>query len=131
MIKTQVTMKEKLNTSLQSISLIAVAGLAGWSVFYDQISALKLLTYLIIFLVLIEILSLILIRKTYPESHTTFKLGIIATLLILLGIKRMLPDFFVPLAVTTFAINYLYNFYTNNKRRKGQYKRKKTNKFHL
>ncbi|AWW30387.1 hypothetical protein DN752_09785 [Echinicola strongylocentroti] len=124
-------MKEKLNTSLQSISLIAVAGLAAWSVFYDELSALKLLSYLIIFLVFIEVLSLILIRKTYPESHTTFKVGIIATLLILLGIKRMLPDFFVPLAVITFAINYFYNFYTNNKRRKGQFKRKKPSKFKL
>lgn len=124
-------MKEKLNTSLHSISLVAVAGLAAWYVFYGGFSAHKLLTYLILFLIIVEVLSLVLIRKTYPESHTTFKMGIIATLVILLGVKRMLPDFFVPLAVTTFAINFLYNFYTNNKRRKGQFKRKKANKFRL
>ncbi|GAB3666612.1 hypothetical protein GCM10028791_42440 [Echinicola sediminis] len=124
-------MKEKLNTSLQSISLIAVVGMAAWSVFSGDISTTKLLTYLIIFLVIIEIFSLILVRKTYPESHTTFKSGIIASFLILLGIKRMLPDFFVPLTITAFAINYLYNFYTNNKRRKGKFRRNGQSKFRL
>lgn len=124
-------MKEKLNTSLQSLSLVAVAGMAAWSVFSGDLTTNKLLTYLIIFLVIIEVCSLILVHNTYPESHTTFKAGMIAAFVILLGIKRMLPDFFVPLTITAFAINYLYNFYTNNKRRKGQFKRKKHSKFKL
>ncbi|GGZ22754.1 hypothetical protein GCM10007049_14470 [Echinicola pacifica] len=124
-------MKEKLNTSLQSISLVAVAGLAAWSVFSGDMSSKEMLSHLILFLILVEILSLILVYKSYPESHTTYKMAIIAIFMILLGIKRMMPDFFVPLTVTAFAVNYLYNFYTNQKRRKGMFKRKKQDKYKL
>ncbi|MBD8488371.1 hypothetical protein IFO69_06390 [Echinicola sp. CAU 1574] len=121
-------MKEKLNTSLHSLSLVAVIGLTAWHVFTGELSTNSLMTYLIIILIIIEVASLFLIGKTYPESHTSFKIGMIATLMILLGIKRMMPGFFVPLTVATFAINFLYNFYTNNKRRKGQFKRRKQKK---
>ncbi|WP_186753802.1 hypothetical protein [Echinicola salinicaeni] len=124
-------MKERLNTSLHSLSLLAVGGMAAWAVFAGDLRTQKLLTYLILFLVIVEVLSLILIGKTYPESHTSFKIGMIATFLILLGIKRMLPGLFVPLTITAFAVNFLYNFYTNNKRRKGQFKRRKEKKYKL
>jgi hypothetical protein len=87
-----------------------------------------MLTYLIILLIAIEGLSLYLIGKVYPESHTTFKTGILASLLILFGIKIMTPDLFIPLTITVFAINFMYNFYTNGKRRHGSYKRKQGTK---
>ncbi|MDN3668623.1 hypothetical protein QWY93_04700 [Echinicola jeungdonensis] len=117
-------MKERLNTSLQSISLFGVVGLTAWSVFYGNLPTKELLTYLIIFVLLVEVFSLILISKIYPESHTSFKIGMMAALLVLLGIKRVMPDFFTPLTVTAFVINFFYNFYTNQKRRTGRFKRK-------
>ncbi len=124
-------MKERLNASLQSVSLIAVVGLAAWAVYSGDMNAPQVLTYLIIFITLIEVCSLYLVSKIYPESHTSFKIGMIATFLILLGIKRMLPDFFVPLTITAFAVNFLYNFYTYNKRKKGYLKRKTNKKLKL
>lgn len=117
-------MRERLNTSIQSASLILVAAGLAWVVWSNDTTMRDMLTYLVILIALIESLSLYLIGRVYPESHTTFKMGIIATLLILLGIKIMLPDLFIPLTITVFAINFLYNFYTNNKRRKGAFKRK-------
>lgn len=122
-------MRERLNTSIQSASLILVAAGLAWVVWSNDTTMKDMLTYLIILMALIESLSLYLIGRVYPESHTTFKMGIIATLLILLGIKVMLPDLFIPLTITVFAINFLYNFYTNNKRRKGAFKRRIGNKF--
>ena len=82
-----------------------------------------MLTYLILLLIGAEILSLVLIRNIYPERHTTFKVGIIAALVILLGIKTMMPGLFTPLTLTVLATNYLYNFYTDTKRRKGTLKK--------
>ncbi|EKB50147.1 hypothetical protein [Cecembia lonarensis] len=122
-------MRERLNTSIQSASLILVAAGLAWVVWSNDTTMRDMLTYLIILIALIESLSLYLIGRVYPESHTTFKMGIIATLLILLGIKIMLPDLFIPLTITVFAINFLYNFYTNNKRRKGAFKRKPGKRF--
>lgn len=122
-------MRERLNTSIQSASLILVAAGLAWVVWSNDTTMKDMLTYLIILMAFIESLSLYLIGRVYPESHTTFKMGIIATLLILLGIKIMLPDLFVPFTVTVFAINFLYNFYTNNKRRKGAFKRKTGKRF--
>ncbi|MGY6742304.1 MAG: hypothetical protein ACXIUQ_06175 [Cecembia sp.] len=122
-------MRERLNTSIQSASLILVAAGMAWVVWSNDTTMKDMLTYLIILMAFIESLSLYLIGRVYPESHTTFKMGIIATLLILLGIKVMLPDLFIPLTITVFAINFLYNFYTNNKRRKGAFKRKIGKKF--
>lgn len=117
-------MKERLNTSIQSASLILVAAGLAWVVWSNDTTMRDMLTYLIILIIAIESLSLYLIGKIYPESHTTYKTGIIASLVILLGIKIMLPDFFVPLTIFVFAINFLYNFYTNNKRKKGAFKRR-------
>ncbi|PSL03068.1 hypothetical protein [Cecembia rubra] len=122
-------MRERLNTSIQSASLILVAAGLAWVVWSQDTTMKDMLTYLIILMVLIESLSLYLIGRIYPESHTTFKMGIIATLFILLGIKIMLPDLFIPLTITVFAINFMYNFYTNNKRRRGGFKRRIGNKF--
>jgi hypothetical protein len=122
-------MRERLNTSIQSASLILVAAGLAWVVWSQDTRMKDMLTYLVILIALIESLSLYLIGKVYPESHTTFKMGIIATLLILLGIKIMLPDFFIPLTITVFAINFMYNFYTNGKRRQGAFKRRLGKKF--
>ena len=117
-------MKERLNTSIQSASLILVAAGLAWVVWSNDTTMRDMLTYLIILMVVIESLSLYLIGKIYPESHTTYKTGIIASLVILIGIKTMLPDLFVPLTISVFAINYMYNFYTRTKRKKGGFKRK-------
>ena len=121
-------MKERLNTSLHSLSLALVIIMLVWYFIDSEANFPSILTVLILALILIEIISLILISKIYPESHTSFKIGIIAGLCILLGIKIMIPNFFVPLTVALIAANFLYNFYTNTKHRKGGFKRKKTNK---
>jgi hypothetical protein len=117
-------MNEKINTSLHSISLVAAIGLATWYFYAGDVSLHQVLTVLIITVAIIEVISLSLIAKVYPDSHTQIKIGIIASLVILLGIKTMLPSFFAPLTITVFAINFLYNFYTNTKRKKGAFKRK-------
>jgi hypothetical protein len=117
-------MKERLNTSIQSLSLILVAAGLAWVVWSNDTTMKGMLTYLIFVTLVIEASSLYLIGKIYPESHTTYKIGIIASLFILLGIKSMLPDLFIPLTIAVFAVNFMYNFYTNNKRRKGAFKRR-------
>jgi hypothetical protein len=122
-------MRERLNTSIQSASLILVAAGLAWVVWSNDTTMRDMLTYLVVTMAIMEGLSLYLIGKVYPESHTTFKMGIIATLLILLGIKTMFPDMFVPLTITVFAINFLYNFYTNSKRKRGAFKRRQGRKF--
>jgi hypothetical protein len=122
-------MRERLNTSIQSASLILVASGLAWVVWSNDTTMKDMLSYLVILMALIEGLSLYLIGRVYPESHTTFKIGIIATLLVLLGIKSMVPDMFIPLTIAVFAVNFLYNFYTNNKRRRGGFKRKTGRKF--
>jgi hypothetical protein len=124
-------MKERLNTSLHSISLALVIALLAWYFIASEVTFPFILTVLIVTLILIEIISLSIISKTYPESHTSFKIGIIASLFILLGIKTMIPAFFVPLTIALFATNFLYNFYTNTKRRKGGFKRKKGKRLKL
>jgi predicted membrane protein len=121
-------MNEKINTSLHSISLVAAFGLATWYFYAGDVSLPMVLTVLIITVAIIEVLSLILIAKVYPESHTQFKIGIIAALIILLGIKTMAPSFFASLTITVIAIDFLYNFYANTKRKKGAFKRKSKKK---
>ncbi|WP_439483158.1 hypothetical protein [Cyclobacterium plantarum] len=118
-------MKENVNTTLHSLSLVAVIGLLAWYYIGSGNTASTIFTWMIVILIIIEISSLALVSGIYPESHTSFKIGIIATLFILLGIKGMLPYFFVPLTVTLIAVNFLYNFYTTNKRKKGGFKRRK------
>ncbi|ERM82495.1 hypothetical protein P872_17880 [Rhodonellum psychrophilum GCM71 = DSM 17998] len=124
-------MREKLNASIQSLSLIIVAAGLSWVVWAGDTTMRDMLTYLIILVTFIEILSLYLVGKIYPDSHTTLKIGVIAGLLILLGIKTMLPSFFIPLTITVFALNFFYNFYTNNKRRRGTFRKKFGKKFKL
>jgi len=118
-------MKEKINFALHSLSLVLVLALFVWYFMSTGVTANTLFTYMISVLIVIEIISLVLVSGTYPESHTSFKIGIIAALFILFGIKSMLPSFFVILTVALITINFIYNFYSNNKRRKGAFKRKK------
>jgi hypothetical protein len=77
---------------------------------------------------LIEIASLALVGKHYPESHTQFKIGLIVGLIVLLGIKQMASSFFPSLTVAVLAVNFVYNFYVNAKAKKGAFKRRKGKK---
>lgn len=117
-------MKERIHSSLHGISLAILFALAAWYFIAGGMTTPYLLTIMILVLIVVEIISLILISRTYPEGYTSFKIGIIAALFVLLGIKTMLPSFFVPLTITVFCINFLYNFYTGNKRKKGTFKRR-------
>lgn len=117
-------MKERLNVSIQSASLILVAAGLAWVVWSNDTTMREMLTYLLILVVFIESLSLYLIGKLYPESHTTFKLGIIASMVILLGVRIMFPSIFIPMTILVFAINFMYNFYTNGKRKSSTFRRK-------
>lgn len=117
-------MKERLNVSIQSASLILVAAGLAWVVWSNDTTMREMLTYLLILVIFIEALSLYLIGKLYPESHTTFKLGIIASMVILLGIRIMIPSIFIPMTILVFAINFMYNFYTNGKRKSSTFRRK-------
>ena len=117
-------MKEKINFTLHSLSLVVVIGLLAWYFVSTGITTATVFTYMIVVLIIVEITSLILVSGIYPESHTSFKIGIVASLFILLGIKIMMPTFFVPISVALIAVNFLYNFYSNNKRRKGAFRRK-------
>lgn len=118
-------MKEKINFSLHSLSLVLVIGLLAWYFISTGVTASTAFTYMIFVLIVVEISSLVLISGIYPESHTSFKIGIIASLFILLGIKIMIPSFFVPISVALISVNFIYNFYSNNKRRKGAFRRRK------
>jgi len=124
-------MNERINTSLHSISFLLMMALTVWYFLASSVTFPYVLTILIVALIAIEVISLIIISKVYPERHTSFKIGIIAGLCILLGIKTMLPTFFVPLTLTLVAVNFLYNFYSNNKRKRGAYKRKKAKRLKL
>ena len=121
-------MNDKINKTLHSISLLAVLGMVIWY-FIGNTPLALLLTFLIVIIAIIEVLSLILIGKNYPESYVQAKIVVIVGLLILLGIKSMYPSFFTPLTVTVLAINFFYNFYVMNKRKKGAYKRRQGKKF--
>ena len=121
-------MNDKINKTLHSISLLAVLGMVIWY-FIGNTPLALLLTFLIVIIAIIEVLSLILIGKNYPESYVQAKIGVIVGLLILLGIKSMYTSFFTPLTVTVLAINFFYNFYVMNKRKKGAYKRRQGKKF--
>jgi hypothetical protein len=117
-------MKERLNVSIQSASLILVAAGLAWVVWSNDTSMKEMLTYLLLLVVFIEALSLFLVGSLYPESHRTFKLGMIAAMVILLGVRIMFPPVFIPATVLVFAINFSYNFYTNGKRKSSSFRRK-------
>lgn len=121
-------MKEKINASVQTLSLAAAFGLAAWYFYAADASLHQVLTVLIIAIAIMEAVGLALVAKAYPESHTQFKIGLIAGLIILLGIKSMLPSLFTPITVTVLAINFFYNFYANTKRKKGSFKRRRGKK---
>ncbi|WP_209331342.1 hypothetical protein [Lunatimonas salinarum] len=124
-------MNERINTTLHTVSFVLMVALILWHFVASSVTFPYVLTILIVALIAIEVVSLIMVSKTYPENHTSFKIGIIAGLCILLGIKTMMPTLFVPLTVTVVAVNFLYNFYTGNKRRRGAYKRRKAKRLKL
>lgn len=121
-------MNDKINAALHSISLFIVLGIVVWHFIGDS-SFTLLLTYLIVTIALIEVLSLMLVGKNYPESYVQAKIGVVVGLLILLGIRFMYPSIFTPLTVTVLVINFFYNFYVINKRKKGAFKRRPRKKF--
>lgn len=123
-------MNDKINTYLYSLSLVAALGFAAWY-FLGGITLGQTLVFLVLTIVVIEIVSLILVGKSFPESHTQFKIGMIVGLVLLLGIRQMAPSFFAPLSITVLAINFLYNFYANTKHKKGAFKRRKDKKLHF
>ena len=120
-------MNNKINTNLYLLSIAAVAGSIVWYVVSDVLLS-QVFTALIVLIMLIEIVSLVLVGKYFPESHTQFKIGLIVGLLILLGTKQMAPSFFPSLTVTVLAVNFVYNFYANAKAKKGAFKRREGKK---
>lgn len=121
-------MNNKLNQTVHTISFVLVLTIAAWGNIVG-LETRDLLTYLIIVVAIMEAISLALGRKFYSEKHTSFKVGVLATLMILLGIKTMMPTFFPALTITTLAVNFIYNFYTLNKRATIKKKPKKKLKF--
>lgn len=123
-------MKEKINTYLHYLSFVAVIGFAAWY-YLGDVRPNQMFTLLIFTIVLIEIISFVLVGKKYPESHTHFKIVLVVTLIILLGVKQMAPSFFPGLTVATLAVNFVYNFYASAKREKGAFKRRNRRKLQL
>lgn len=120
-------MNIKINSSLYYLSLAAVLGSILWYI-VDNVLLSQVFTTLILVVVAIEIISLILVYKLFPESHTQFKIGLIAGLMVLLGVKQMAPSFFPSLTVAVLAINFVYNFYANAKAKKGAFKKREGKK---
>ena len=120
-------MNKKINTYLYYLSIVAVVGSIVWYVGSDVLLS-QVFTVLILSITLLEIVSLVLVGKLFPESHTQFKIGLIVGLLVLLGIKQMAPSFFPSLTVAVLAINFVYNFYANAKAKKGAFKRRRGKK---
>ena len=120
-------MKQRTNISLNSLSLLSALGAFIWYIVGD-VSISLVLTVLIVVIALMEIVSLILVGKVYPESYVQFKIGLIVGLFVLLGLKAMYPSSFVPLTITVLAINFLYNFYAHTKHKKGAFKRRRGKK---
>lgn len=120
-------MNTKLNQTIHAISFALVIALGIVGTLMGEITTRDILTYMIIMVAVMEALSLFIGRKFFSEKHTSFKIGVLATLLILLGIKTMMPTFFPALTITVLAVNFIYNFYTLNRRttiRRRQKKKK-------
>ncbi|HSJ67847.1 MAG TPA: hypothetical protein VK921_09235 [Anditalea sp.] len=120
-------MNTKLNQTIHAISFALVIALGIGGTLMGEITTRDILTYMIIMVAVMEALSLFIGRKFFSEKHTSFKIGVLATLLILLGIKTMMPTFFPALTITVLAVNFIYNFYTLNRRttiRRRQKKKK-------
>ncbi|KEO73234.1 hypothetical protein [Anditalea andensis] len=118
-------MNTKVNQALHTISFVLVVMVGIGGSFFLGASTRALLTYCIILVAVFEVASLALGKKFYSEKHTSYKLGLLATLLILLGIKTMMPDFFPALTITALSVNFIYNFYTLNRRTSIKRKQKK------
>lgn len=121
-------MNYKLNQKIHTISFVLVLIIAAGATIAG-IETKEALTYLIIVVAIMEAMSLAIGRKFYSERHTSFKVGVLATLMILLGIKTMSPTFFPALTITALAVNFIYNFYTLNKRATIKKKPKRKLKF--
>jgi len=109
-------MNTKLNKSIHALSFVLVIAFALGSMFLGEINGRDVLTYIIITVAVLEAISLFIGKKFYSERHISFKIGVLATLMILLGIKTMMPAFFPALTITALAVNFIYNFYTLNRR---------------
>jgi hypothetical protein len=120
-------MNTKINTYLYYLSIAAILGSVLWYV-TSNVMLGQVFTALILVTAIIEIISLVFVGKHFPESHTQFKVGLIVGLMVLLGIKQMLPSFFPSLTVAVLAINFVYNFYANAKAKKGAFKRRERKK---
>src|SRR5690606_35037585 len=121
-------MKEKINASVQTLSLAAALGLAAWYFYAGDASLHQVLTVLIIAIAIMQAVGLALLAQAYPESHTQFYILLIVSLLILFGVTSMLPSLLTPITVTVFAINFFSNYYANTKRKKGSFKRRRGKK---
>ncbi|MBS9523623.1 hypothetical protein KIH41_12705 [Litoribacter ruber] len=123
-------MNTKFHTYIHTLSFVLVVSIAVWATVMGTLQTKDLLTYLILVVAFLEAFSLWAGRKIHSEAHTSYKLGLLASLMILLGIKSMLPAFFPTLTVTVLSINFVYNFYISNKRvRRVQPRAKKRLKF--
>jgi len=122
-------MNTRLNQAIHSLSftLVIALGIAGFLV--GEFTTREVLTYMIIIVAVLEAASLFIGRKFYSEKHTSFKIGVLATLMILLGIKTMMPTFFPALTITVLAVNFIYNFYTLNRRTTIKRRQRKKLKF--
>jgi uncharacterized protein (DUF2062 family) len=109
-------MNTRLNQAIHSISFALVIALGIAGALMGEITTRDILTYMIILVAVLEAASLFIGRNFFSEKHTSFKIGILATLMILLGIKTMMPTFFPALTITVLAVNFIYNFYTLNRR---------------
>jgi hypothetical protein len=109
-------MNTKLNQSIHALSFVLVIAFALGGMLMGELNGREVLTYIIIIVAVLEAISLFIGKKFFSEKHISFKIGVIATLLILLGIKTMLPTFFPALTITALAVNFIYNFYTLNRR---------------
>jgi len=109
-------MNTRVNQAIHVLSFVLVIAFALGSLFLGEINGRDVLTYIIIIVAVLEAVSLFIGKNFYSEKHISFKIGVIATLLILLGIKTMMPTFFPALTITALAVNFIYNFYTLNRR---------------
>jgi hypothetical protein len=109
-------MNAKFHTYIHTLSFVLVISISAWALIMGNIQTKQILTYLILVVAALEAFSLWAGRSINSETHTSFKLGLLATLMILLGIKNMLPQFFPTLTITVLSINFIYNFYVSNKR---------------
>ncbi|EIM78759.1 hypothetical protein A3SI_01796 [Nitritalea halalkaliphila LW7] len=86
-------MKERMHLSLQTMSFVLVSTGILYATWDPKVSLALVLTYMLVLVAFLEAASLYITRPLYPESHTTFKAGMIATFFILIGIKPWRPPY--------------------------------------